>query len=217
MAMALDIVNRLTDADLILLVRGGGSPEELAAFNQERLARSIFASQIPVVTGVGHETDYTIADFVADRRAATPSLAAAVAVPDLGALLQQIGHLHTELANAMRHRLLSERARWVQVNRALLATNPQSRLRQQRQRADELARAMRRQMDLDLRARRTKLDSLRARLTALDPLAILRRGYAVLNDPNTGKVVSRRQQAVAGRVLRARVSDGEFSVRVEET
>src|SRR5579872_871297 len=74
--MALDIINRLTDAELILLVRGGGSPEDLAAFNDERLARAIYASRTPVVTGIGHETDHTIADFVADRRAATPSLAA---------------------------------------------------------------------------------------------------------------------------------------------
>ncbi|HZS93242.1 MAG TPA: exodeoxyribonuclease VII large subunit, partial [Chloroflexota bacterium] len=84
MAMAIDIVNRLTDVDLILLVRGGGAPEELAAFNEERLARAIFASRVPVITGIGHETDQSIADLVADRRAATPSLAAAAAVPDAG-------------------------------------------------------------------------------------------------------------------------------------
>jgi len=214
-AMAIDIVNRLTDADVILLTRGGGAPEELAAFNDERLARAIFASRIPVVTGVGHETDYTIVDFVADRRAATPSLAAAVAVPDLAAVMQQIGQLHATLTGSMIQRLRHERQRWVQANRALLRSSPQSRLGMQRQRADELARSMERNVLQQLRAKRERLAGLHARLQALDPLAILARGYTVLTDIHSGEVVSRVAQAMSSGTLRARVSDGEFRVRVE--
>lgn len=215
MAMAIDIVNRLTDADVLLLVRGGGSPEELSAFNQERLVRAIFASHIPVVTGVGHETDYTLVDYVADQRAATPSLAAAIAVPDLERVVQRIAHLHAQSTQIVQQRLGRSRARWVQANRALLRANPQNRLREQRQRADELERTMQRSVVLLLQAKRAQLQSLQAQLGALDPLAILRRGYAVLSDAETGDVVSKVGQATPARMLRARVSDGEFDVRVE--
>ena len=216
MAMAIDIVNRLTDADLILLVRGGGAPEELAAFNQERLARAIFASRIPVVTGVGHEKDYTIVDFVADQRAATPSLAAAIAVPDIAGLMQRMAHQHAQLTQLVRQQLRVDQRRLLEANRALLRASPERRLAAQRQRADELTRAMQRSATLHLQAKRARLAGLRAQLAALDPLAILARGYAVLTDVESGAVVSRVEQAVDRRTLRARVSDGEFAVRVEE-
>jgi exodeoxyribonuclease VII large subunit len=214
MALALDIINRLTDADIILLVRGGGSPEDLAAFNEERLARAIFASRIPVVTGIGHETDYTIADFVADLRAATPSLAAAMGVPDLRAVGQRAAQLHAELAHAIQQRLRLERKRWIEVNRALLRGSPENRLKSQRQMADERVRAAQRAIHLNLRAKRARVVAQRAQLRALDPLAILARGYAVLSDPDSGRVVSDVAEATPGRRLQARVSDGTFNVRV---
>ncbi len=213
--MALDIVNRLTSAELILLVRGGGAPEDLAAFNEERLARAIYASRIPVVTGIGHEMDQSIADFVADQRAATPSLAAAVAVPDIGALGDSIAQLHREMAGIMQQRVRHERKRWLDANRALLHSSPQNRLRTQRQRADELTRGSERAIRVMLRSKRQRLHALQVQLQALDPLAILRRGYAVLSDAESGKVVSTRGAAAPGRVLTARVSDGEFSVKVQ--
>lgn len=216
MIMALDIINRLTAVDLIVLARGGGAPEELAAFNDERLARAIFASRVPVVTGIGHETDYTIADLVADRRAATPSLAAAVAVPDLQTLLGRIGHLHGQLSQIMRQRLRLERTRWIEANRSLLRASPQQRLRLQRRRANELENVAQRAITAHLRVKRARLDAARAQLVALDPLAILRRGYAVLTDPGDGRIVSSVQRATPGAALRARVADGEFTVRVEE-
>jgi exodeoxyribonuclease VII large subunit len=216
MAMAIDILNRLTNAEVILLVRGGGSPEELAAFNEERLARAIFASRVPVVTGIGHETDYTNADFVADVRAATPSLAAAVAVPDAGALVQRIGQLHRACTATMRHRLRLERNRWLEQNRALLRANPETRLKERRRRGKELAWTMRRAMESHLRSKRVRLDALTAQLQALDPLAVLNRGYSVLTDPANGRVVSRVDQVSAGSLLRARLSNGELLVRVEQ-
>jgi exodeoxyribonuclease VII large subunit len=216
MAMAIDIVNRLTDAELILLVRGGGSPEELAAFNEERLARAIFASRIPVVTGVGHETDHTIADFVADVRAATPSLAAAIAVPDAASLVQRIGQLHRACTATIRQRLRLERNRWLEQNRALLRANPETRLRERRRRGKELSQGMRRAMEAHLRTKRVRLDALQAQLLALDPLAVLGRGYAVLTDAENGRVISRVDQVEPGSLLRARISDGEILVRVEQ-
>jgi exodeoxyribonuclease VII large subunit len=202
---------------VILLVRGGGSPEDLAAFNDERLARAIYASRVPVITGVGHEMDYTIVDFVADFRAATPSLAAAAAVPDVGSLVQRTTALHGEMSVAISERMRGARLRWRDANRALLRASPENRLRVQRQRADELGRHAERSIALHLRAKRARLDALRAQLQALDPLAILSRGYAVLSDVETGKVVSSVESAPSGRLLRAQVSDGEFVVRREST
>jgi exodeoxyribonuclease VII large subunit len=216
MVMALDILNRSTRAELILLVRGGGSPEDLAAFNDERLARAIYASRIPVITGIGHEMDYTIADFVADHRAATPSLAAAASVPDVGSLVQRTVALHSEMSVVISERIRAARVRWRDVNRALLNASPENRLRVQRQRADELAQNSERSMGLHLRTKRARLDALLGQLQALDPLAILSRGYAVLSDVETGKVVSSAGTVQPGRLLRARVSDGEFTVRTEE-
>lgn len=215
--MALDILNRSTRAELILLVRGGGSPEDLAAFNDERLARAVFASRIPIITGIGHELDYTIVDFVADRRAATPSLAAAAAVPDVGALVQRSTLLHGEMSVAIAERIRASRVRWRDVNRALLSASPGNRLRVQRQHADELAQHGLRSIGLHLRMKRARLDALRAQLQALDPLAILSRGYAVLSDVKTGKVVSSVEAVHSDRLLRAQVSDGEFMVRTEGT
>ncbi|HEX6509018.1 MAG TPA: exodeoxyribonuclease VII large subunit [Chloroflexota bacterium] len=217
MVLAIDIVNRLTDADIILLVRGGGSPEDLAAFNEERLARAVFSSRIPVITGVGHELDFTIVDFVADQRAATPSLAAAAAVPDIGTLVQRAAQLHGELTFAAEERLRAARRRWIDVNRALLRASPQTRLRLQRQRADELNRTAHRSVGVILRTKRARLNALEAQLKALDPLAILARGYAVLTDRGTGRVVSTIAHVTPNKALRAQVSDGEFDVRTEGT
>ncbi len=215
--MALDILNRSTRAELVLLVRGGGSPEDLAAFNDERLARAIYASRIPVITGVGHEMDYTIADFVADHRAATPSLAAAAAVPDVRSLVQRTTAVYGEMSVAISERLRAARMSWRAENRALLNASPENRLRVQRQRADELALHAERSIGLHLRTKRARLDALRAQLQTLDPLAILSRGYAVLSDVETGSVVSSVESVQYGQLLRAQVSDGEFTVRTEGT
>jgi exodeoxyribonuclease VII large subunit len=215
-AMALDIVNRLTEADLILLVRGGGAPEELAVFNDERMARAIFASRIPVVTGIGHETDSSIADFVADHRAATPSLAAAAAVPDVQALVRRTADTHAHLKALMGQRLRSDRRRWLEVNRALVRASPRNTVRAQRKRFADLTFTSDRTLRGHFRAKRARLEGLRGQLKALDPLAILGRGYALLTDSETGRIVSRVEHATSGRLLTARVSDGEFSVRIED-
>jgi len=214
--LALDIVNRLTDAEVILIVRGGGAPQDLAAFNNERLARAVFSSRVPVITGVGHETDFTMVDFVADYRAATPSLAAAAAVPDTAALVSRMQQLHGELRYTVGQRLAQDRRRWIEVNRALLRTSPENGVRNQRQRTDDLVRGQQRAVQVLLRAKRAQLARLAGQLDMLDPLAILKRGYAVITRPETGQVISRVTDVVAGESLRAQVSDGNFRVRVED-
>lgn len=213
---AIDIVNRLTDADVILLVRGGGAPEELAAFNDERLARAIFASRLPVVTGIGHEMDNSVADMVADVRAATPSLAAAAVVPDARALMSQVARLQAHAADLVRARVRGERRRFWDINRSLYQSSPENRLRARHQRADDLREGMARAMTLQMRVRRARLESAIARLGALDPMAILGRGYAVVTDSETGKIVMRAADVDAGRSVQVRVADGTFRARVEE-
>jgi len=213
--LALDIVNRLTDAEVILIVRGGGAPQDLAAFNNERLARAVFSSRVPVITGVGHETDFTMVDFVADYRAATPSLAAAAAVPDSAALVGRMQQLHGELRYAVRQRLGQDRRHWIEVNRALLRTSPENGVRIQRQRTDDLVRGQQRAVQVLLRSKRSQLARLAGQLDILDPLAILKRGYAVITRPDTGQVIRRVTDVAAGQSLRAQVSDGDFRVQVE--
>ena len=213
--LALDVVNRLTDAEVILIVRGGGAPQDFAAFNNERLARAVFSSRVPVITGVGHETDFTMVDFVADYRAATPSLAAAAAVPDTAALVSRMQQMHGELRYAVRQHLAQDRRRWIEVNRALLRSSPENGVRIQRQRTDDLVRGQQRAVQVLLRSKRSQLGRLAAQLDILDPLAILKRGYAVITRPDTGQVISRVTDVAAGESLRAQVSDGDFRIQVE--
>lgn len=215
MVLALDIVNRLTDADVILLVRGGGASEELACFNDERLARAIFASRVPVVTGVGHELDYTIVDFVADRRAATPSLAAANAVPDRRALLAGVSRLQREAAAGVKASVRRRRQAVAEAERALLRASPAGRVRGRRQRVDEALDHLLRSVTLSLDVRRRRLDTVARQLRALDPLAVLGRGYAVITDLETGRVITSVNQAQPGHRIGARVADGRFTARVE--
>ncbi|HZU11647.1 MAG TPA: exodeoxyribonuclease VII large subunit [Chloroflexota bacterium] len=216
MVLALDIVNRLTDADVILLVRGGGSPEELSAFNDERLARAVFASRIPVVTGIGHQTDESIVDLVADVRAATPSLAAAAAVPDLAGLVGEMAQLHREMSRSMRTRLTADRNRWLRANRQLLAARPETRLKARRRQAGVARGTLDRAMRQQLLAKRSRLSVLHGKLQALDPLAILGRGYALVQDAESGLVIRSIQAIAPGQDIAIRVADGTFGATVRE-
>jgi len=135
---ALEIALQRADCDVLLLTRGGGSIEDLAAFNDERLVRAVSAAEIPIVSAVGHEIDFTITDFVADRRAPTPSAAAELVSPDAAALLQTIGKLSQRIRAGMRRRLQTEGQQLSRLNGRLQRAAPASRLRQQQQRLDSL-------------------------------------------------------------------------------
>jgi len=216
-ALALDIVNRMTRADEILLVRGGGSQEELDCFNDERIARAIFASRIPVITGIGHEQDYTIADYVADVRAPTPTAAAHLAVPDGIALRMTCRKLRQDLRVAIVGKVGDRRRALRTAEAALLRFSPDNRVRVRRQRLDEIWERMWRLNRADMARRRSRLDGLSRQLQLLDPLGVLARGYAVITDPDSGRVISTVGQAAPGRRLKARVRDGSFPLVVEET
>jgi exodeoxyribonuclease VII large subunit len=207
---ALQTLDARDDVDLILVVRGGGSLEELWAFNDERVARAIAACQHPVVSGVGHETDYTIADFVADLRAPTPSAAAELAVPDQVDLRQRIGAWAGRLEAGMGQRLSQARRALDEQQRVLQRLSPQARVDAYRQQVDDLTQQASRVMAHELTLLRSGLDGRQARLAALSPLATLQRGYAIVRREDTGVVVRSVDQVSAGDELAVRVQDGEF-------
>jgi exodeoxyribonuclease VII large subunit len=207
---ALQALDARDDMDVILLVRGGGSLEDLWAFNDERVARAIVACRHPVVSGVGHETDFTIADFVADLRAPTPSAAAELAVPDRADLQQQLATDRQRLARSM-DRLLSQMHQALQgYTRSLQRLSPQARVDMHRQQVDDLMRRASHALAYRLNLRRSGLAGSEARLAALSPLATLERCYAIVRLSDGGDVVRRADQVRAGDALAIRVQDGEF-------
>jgi len=207
---ALQRLDARDDVDLILLVRGGGSLEELWAFNDERVARAIAACQHPVVTGVGHETDFTIADFVADLRAPTPSAAAELAVPDQAEMRGWLAEQGGRLQGGIGRRLDEARQAVAQSEALLRRFSPRTQLDAQRQYVDDLSRRAGRAMSHRLALDRAALGGLEARLAALSPAATLERGYAIVRRADTGLVVCRVDQVQPGDGLVIRVRDGEF-------
>lgn len=207
---ALEALYRRDDIDLIVVARGGGSIEDLWCFNDERVARQIAASPVPVVSGVGHEIDFTIADFVADVRAPTPSAAAELITPNRAELAAQVQELAARLETTL-HTITQARRRQVLLQaRALGHLSPQARLANARQRVDDLSARGATRLAFGLRLRRERLNGLSARLRALDPLAVLSRGYAVVRRADNGELISNTAQVAQGDAISVRVSDGEF-------
>jgi exodeoxyribonuclease VII large subunit len=207
---ALQTLASRDDVDVILLVRGGGSLEELWAFNDERVARAIAACRHPVVCGVGHETDVTIADFVADVRAPTPSAAAELATPDQSEIRQTIRTCVGRLEGSVGRRLDLVRQSVERQQRALQRLSPQARVNVHRQQGDDLVQRAVRALTHRLALSRAGLAGLKARLAALSPLATLERGYAIVRREDTGAVVRSVEQVGAGDALTIQVRDGEF-------
>jgi exodeoxyribonuclease VII large subunit len=205
------------EPDVILLARGGGSIEDLWAFNDERVVRAVAACGVPVISGVGHETDFTLCDFAADLRAPTPTAAAELATPitviDLVAYLQG---MKTRLAASTLSLLTAQRNGLAASTSRLRFISPLRRIQTDRQRLDDFARrgvsALKHRVALD----KSRLQGFERRLEALNPLAVLGRGYAVVSRQADGKLVSQVGQAKSGDILRVRVSDGEFGATVSE-
>jgi len=202
----------LQSPDVILLARGGGSMEDLWAFNDERVVRAVAMSEVPVICGVGHETDFTLCDFAADLRAPTPTAAAELATQitllDLSAELQ-----------SYRNRLTSSTLSLLTEHKTVLSSliselryaSPQRGIQSERQRVDELARRAHSSLAYRVQLQSTHVNGLQKRLAALSPLAVLARGYAVVTRKDDGSVVSRVAQASG--TMNVRVSDGEFEVK----
>lgn len=199
--------------DVILIGRGGGSIEDLWAFNNEDLARVLAESPVPVISGVGHETDFTITDFVADLRAPTPTAAAELAVPDQVELRQISAELGKRLERAAKGTLAEQRRLAENAADQIERLSPLSEIRDGRQRVDELLGRTGRGMAGYLRIARESCLGFQARLASLNPEAILKRGYAILTAED-GSTVYQVGQTAAGEKLQVRVSDGTFEVIV---
>jgi exodeoxyribonuclease VII large subunit len=213
---ALQLVNRRRAADVVIVGRGGGSLEDLWAFNDERVARAIAASEIPVVSAVGHESDYTIADFVADVRAATPTAAAALVVPHQDEVRLGLQHAERRLGRALRRSIEVPRVRLEAMMRSYGLRRLQSLVPEAHQgvdaRLERLAQAMRRAVQ----DQRGRLDAVLGRVQALSPRDVLNRGYVYCIDAQTGAVVARANQTAPGRELHLQFADGARAARVLE-
>ncbi len=211
---ALRGLNRLVGPDVILLVRGGGSMEDLAAFNDEAVARAIAASQAPVVSGVGHETDFTIADFVADLRAPTPSAAAEMVTPDRAELSAGVRRARERLARAFGSLLAGQRWALDRQLDALRILSPRAQVASARQRLDDLLARAAAGVHHEVSLRHAALSGLTQTLRAVGPSAVLARGYAVVSQAQTGQVVRSVAEVAPGDGLRVRVADGTFEADV---
>ncbi|TAK13400.1 MAG: exodeoxyribonuclease VII large subunit [Anaerolineae bacterium] len=212
---AIQRLNQFVKPDLIIAGRGGGSIEDLWAFNDEGVARAIAASAAPVISAVGHETDFTIADFVADLRAPTPTAAAELATPDRADLRDSLLALADDLATQTRAAIAERRYALGDMRARLNRRSPEARLAQARQRVDDYAQRAALLVQSQTRLRLARLAGLAASLEALSPRGILERGYAVVTGPD-GAPVRRVAQVKSGDALRVRVSDGEFGAEVKK-
>ena len=212
---ALQRLYRRTDLDAIIVARGGGSIEDLWCFNDEVVARVIAQSPVPIISGVGHEVDFTIADFVADVRAPTPSAAAELITPDQDEVRSVIAGYQSELTSIVSDRIRQARLHIQANERALQHLSPRVKLSNARQRLDDLTSKMQDAMMHEFALRRERLKSLSAQLNAFNPLNVLARGYAVVRSEDSGEVVRSVSQVKAGERLLIRVSDGEFGATSE--
>jgi exodeoxyribonuclease VII large subunit len=198
--------------DVILLARGGGSIEDLWAFNDERVVRAVAASAAPVICGVGHETDFTLCDFAADLRAPTPTAAAELATQiTMIDLRASLGTYKTRLLSATLKALAEQKTSLSSLASQLRYVSPERRILSERQRVDELIRRAHASLTHHIRLESAHIKGMQRRLGALNPKAVLARGYAVVTRKDNGSVISRVEQA--SEEMNVRVSNGEFEVR----
>jgi len=202
--------------DVIILARGGGSIEDLWAFNDERVVRAIAASAVPVVSGVGHETDFTLADFAADVRAPTPTGAAVLATPDIRDLLGELENITGALHQLMQDILLEQRARLTDARHSLQSTSPVQRLQREQQTIDNLGEKMRRMAQHALDLRQAQVTNITSRLQALSPLAVLQRGYAIVTRRIDGIILRTVDQTVPGDGLHIRLASGSLDATTDQ-
>lgn len=210
-AAAIERLDTGMDVDVILVVRGGGSLEELWAYNTPDVAYAIAACATPIVTGVGHETDVTIADLVADLRMPTPSAAAAAIVPDRRECAANVAALRADLREDMTDILLAARQALTGASRTLTLLNPLATIRSRRQRVDDVLTALQGTTAHTLALRRSALHAQGAQLTLLNPLATLERGYAIITNA-WGETVDDPAHVTPGELLHVRVRHGSFDV-----
>lgn len=209
---AIELLQFIENVDVIIIARGGGSSDDLAAFNDEAVVRAVFASHVPVITGVGHATDQTLVEAAADVIAPTPSAAAELCVPSQADLGLRIGQLHSQLAESMRMSLANLQVRTQRQTGRLLAAGPQNRLASALRELDRSYARLDTGITANLAPARGRLHAGSAVLEALSPAAVLERGFAAISLPGESQALHSIRQAQAGSLARARVADGEIEI-----
>lgn len=215
-ARALERLAGRGDVDLIILGRGGGSLEDLWAFNEENVARAIYASPIPIVSAVGHETDFTISDFVADVRAATPTMAAEIAVPRIDDVRARLDEREARLIQCVETEVELSRRRLSELLRSYALGRVRGRVEAAMQTVDFAAERILRGVKDAARARKERLSNLLSRLETLDPKQILSRGYTVCADARTGKIIRSAGAALSAGSVHLTFGDGRVGAEVKE-
>lgn len=209
-AAALRRLDSLGLVDVIILARGGGSLEELWAFNEEIVARSIYNSKTPVISAIGHETDFTIADFAADVRASTPSAAAEIVMPEKAVVIDRINNLNIRIRNALNNKLDKGRHYVKRLMSSTIFKQPYNKVYQERLRLDVLNKYMKRAVDAEIKNYENRLSLLVARLDALSPLSALARGYALVKLKNDNVLIKSVNNVNPGDKLEISLQDGKF-------
>lgn len=213
---AIQALNRRADIDVMLIVRGGGSLEDMWCFNDESVVRAVVNSRIPTITGVGHEIDFTLVDFAADLRAPTPSAAAELATPDREELLYTLRDAHERMTHTLRNRLGDARQQLDNQQRTLRLLNPARQIANLRQSLDDQSARMGNALRAQLALERQKLDALAKRLGTASPHSILERGYALVMRAADGKRMTSVQDAAPGTSVLIQMRDGQLTARVNE-
>lgn len=214
-AAAIDFFNERYPVDVLIVGRGGGSMEDLWSFNEEVVVRAIYRSRIPVISAVGHETDFTLADFVADKRAATPSQAAEFAVRDAGELVRHLQGLQLRMKGSLRRQLDSRRARVLGLTGRPVFRQPALMLQQRQQKADMLRERLVCAAGLCIKNNRQLVGHLIDKLELVNPAGVLRRGYG-LPQKSDGTIISSIDKISMDEIVSVRVADGAFRARVTE-
>ncbi len=210
----IEYVNRHKLGDLIITGRGGGSIEDLWGFNDEQVARAIFASEIPVISAVGHEPDVTISDFVADVRAATPSNAAEIAVPDHLAVRSAINELDNRVFVSLTSRLSRYKDILKSISEKRVMKSPENYFQERRMAVDFLTEKLCGSMDRTVMRSRERFARLVASLDAMSPLKVISRGYSIVSS-SEGKIIKKTDDVRSGEKLSVRVEDGNINCTVD--
>ncbi len=210
---AIEIMNEKKLADVLILARGGGSLEDLWPFNEEIVARAIYNSELPIISAVGHETDFTIADFVSDLRAPTPSAAAELAVPNIEEIKIKLTSYERQLKNALYKKVEIMKLRYEKCLKSSVFTNPLQRVNDSYLMVENIQRKLENLVNIKVKENKEYMIKYISKLDALSPLKTLTRGYSIVMD-NNNKVINTVTKLNTGDIIKIRLKDGEKETKV---
>jgi exodeoxyribonuclease VII large subunit len=212
---AISDLNNIEGVEVIIVARGGGSIEELWAFNEEKVARSIYGSKIPIISAVGHETDFTIADFVADKRAPTPSAAGEMVVPERNILRDEMRQVKNRIINATIHSINLKRQKLEYLRKSSTFTKAQNIILNYRMEMDRQLRNFFRNMEILLEDKKVKFKTNIDKLQALNPLSVLQRGYSICQNADGFKVIKKIDDVNLDDMVLITLSDGRLICKIK--